>query len=504
MRWRRIALWSGLGLLALIVLAISWLWTADLGTFKPHIERWASEKTGRQISIDGDLHIDLARHSVVIAENIRIQNAAWSEPADMITVGRIEVRLDLRSIFNGPILIELIDLDDAEIFLTRPPDGDPNWMLKEPQEKEEKSSDELEILFRQIDIARVHLVYTSPERTEPIDLFVEHFEQKHGDDDFLELSLAATVGDRQVKLEGKIGTWAALLRGEDVQYDFAAQLDTFEIVSTGRIDDLTKPRRPSLNFTARGPDIDDLTRLLKMGQEGSGDINLSGSLRPVQQGPLVLDIKGNIGRTEIEASGTFSDLQDLEDIDINLLASGPDIRPILNFFGIDQVRESPFMVNVDAQRRGKSLIVEKAEVLFGEAQFKLTARMPKFPSIDDSVIKLQIDGPDIERFRYVFGLPGEATGAFSVDFIVDVADDGVEVLNLDIQTSLGRLEANGKLGQAPDYFGSTLKFQLNSDSLARSGSAYGLRMLPDQPIEIIGSAEWTKDGIRTVDSLQLT
>ena len=504
MRWRRIAFWTAAGLLALIVLAISWLWTADLGTFKPHIERWASEKTGRQISIDGDLHIDLARHSVVIAENIRIQNAAWSEPADMITVGRIEVRLDLRSIFNGPILIELIDLDDAEIFLTRPPDGDPNWMLKEPQEKEEKSSDELEILFRQIDIARVHLVYTSPERTEPIDLFVEHFEQKHGDDDFLELSLAATVGDRQVKLEGKIGTWAALLRGEDVQYDFAAQLDTFEIVSTGRIDDLTKPRRPSLNFTARGPDIDDLTRLLKMGQEGSGDINLSGSLRPVQQGPLVLDIKGNIGRTEIEASGTFSDLQDLEDIDINLLASGPDIRPILNFFGIDQVRESPFMVNVDAQRRGKSLIVEKAEVLFGEAQFKLTARMPKFPSIDDSVIKLQIDGPDIERFRYVFQLPGAATGPFSLGVAIDTNDDGVEILNLDIQTSLGKIQANGRFAERASYIGSTLNFRLTSDSLARIGEAYGLEKLPDRPIEIVGGAEWTKDGIRTVESLQMT
>ncbi len=502
MRWRRIAVWSGLGLLALIVLAISWLWTADLGSFKPHIERWASEKTGRQISIDGDLHIDLARHSVVIAENIRIQNAAWSEPADMITVGRIEVRLDLRSIFNGPILVELIDLDDAEIFLTRPPDGDPNWMLKEPQEKEEKSSDKLEILFRQIDIDRVHLVYTSPQRTEPIDLFVEHFEQQHGDDDFLELSLAATVGDRQVKLEGKIGTWAALLRGEDVQYDFAVQLDTFEIVSTGRIDDLTKPRRPSLNFTARGPDIDDLTRLLKMGEEGSGDINLSGSLRPVPQGPLVLDIKGNIGRTEIEASGAFSDLQDLEDIDIELLASGPDIRPILNLFGIDQIRESPFMVNVDAKRRGSSLIVEKAKVIFGEAQFDLTANVPNFPSADDSIINLRIEGPDIERFRYVFGLPGEATGAFSVDFIIDVADDGVEILNLDVQTSLARIKANGQLGQGPDYFGSTLKFQLNSDSLARIGSAYGLRTLPDRPIEIVGDVEWTQDGIRTIDSLQ--
>ena len=504
MRWRRIALWSGLGLLALIVLAISWLWTADLGSFKPHIERWVSEKTGRQLSIDGDLHIDLARHSVVIAEDIRIQDAAWSGRADMITVGRLEVRLDLRSVFDGPILIELIDLKDAEIFLTRPEEGAPNWMLKEPQEKKEKSSDNLEMLFRHIDIDRVHLVYMSPQRTEPIDLFIEYLDQTHRDDDFLDLDFSAKVGDREVTLKGEVGTWTALLSGKNVHYDFEATLDTFDIRSKGSIDDLANPGRPSLSFTASGPDIDDLTRLLKMGDEGSGDINLSGSLRPMQQGPLVLEIKGNIGRTEIEASGAFSDLQDFEEVDIDLFASGPDIRPILDLVGIGQVRESPFMIKVDAQRRGKSLIVEKADVLFGEARIEFAARMPKFPSIDDSVVKLQIDGPDIERFRYVLRIPGVATGPFSVDFIVDVADDGVEILNLDVQTSLVKIKANGQLGQTPDYFGSTLKFQFSSDSLAQIGNAYGVEQLPDWPIEIVGAAEWTEEGIRTIEQLQVT
>jgi hypothetical protein len=134
----------------------------------------------------------------------------------------------------------------------------------------------------------------------------------------------------------------------------------------------------------------------------------------------------------------------------------------------------------------------------------LAARMPKFPSVDDSIINLRIEGPDIERFRYVFGLPGEATGAFSLGFTIDVADDGVEILNLSIQTSLGKLQANGQLAERADYFGSTLNFQLNSDDLARIGGAYGLKRLPERPIEIVGSVEWTKDGIRTVDSLQLT
>ena len=40
--------------------------------------------------------------------------------------------------------------------------------------------------------------------------------------------------------------------------------------------------------------------------------------------------------------------------------------------------------------------------------------------------------------------------------------------------------------------------------MGQIGAAYGLARLPDRPIEIVGGAEWTKDGIRTVDSLQVT
>ena len=40
MRWRRIAFWFTFSTLVMIVLALSWLWTADLGVFKPQVERF--------------------------------------------------------------------------------------------------------------------------------------------------------------------------------------------------------------------------------------------------------------------------------------------------------------------------------------------------------------------------------------------------------------------------------------------------------------------------------
>ena len=154
MRWRRIAFWISFSTFALIVLALAWLWTADLGVFKPQIERLVTEKTGRELSIDGNFYVDLARTSSVVAENVRFQNADWADDADMVTVGRVEIRVDSWSLVRGPIVVELIDIDNMDVQLIRPDDGDPNWVL--PVEGDPDMSDKdgpgLNILFEQVSI----------------------------------------------------------------------------------------------------------------------------------------------------------------------------------------------------------------------------------------------------------------------------------------------------------------------------------------------------------------
>jgi uncharacterized protein involved in outer membrane biogenesis len=65
MKIREIAGWFTIVFVTLLAFALAWLWTADLGVFKPQIEQWVSEKTGREFVIDGEFHLDLTRHAVV-------------------------------------------------------------------------------------------------------------------------------------------------------------------------------------------------------------------------------------------------------------------------------------------------------------------------------------------------------------------------------------------------------------------------------------------------------
>ncbi len=497
---RRFLFWSSLLLFTVVISLAIWLWTADLGLLKPQVERWVAEKTGREFRIDGRFSVDLARKSIVIAEDVYFGNAAWADSPHMVRIGRAEVHLTLTSLFEGPVVVDLIDIDDADVRLTGREDGQPNWDLGFASDEPSPSRDERPgppALLKKIDVERVSVVVDSPNRSRTLRLDIATLNQLQRDDGNLELSLDATLDGRAVTLNGELGTWENLLAGADVRYDIAGRLDTFEFSSDGWIDELGNPKRPSLGFAAAGPRINDLLGALGLEQSGEGGIELAGSLMPSDDGPLTLQVQGNLGRMEIEATGSVSDLQHLERIDLDLLATAPDLSRLAGLFGIHQLREAPFMIDVEARRDGRSLVVDRARMVFAEAQFDLSANVPMFPELEDSRIALSIEGSDIERFRYLTGMPGQATGPFSLNFDVEVMPDGVELLHLDLETSLGRIDANGKLGDAPEYVGSEIELTVRSDDLATLGKAYGIDHLPARPMEIRGAAVTTDRGIRT-------
>ena len=500
MRWRRIAFWVTFSTLALIVLALTWLWTADLGVFKPQLERLVTQELGHEFEIRGEFHVDLAGQTTVVAEDLHFANAPWADEDDMVTIGRAELRFDLWSLFRGLLLLELLDLDDTNILLLNPGDSAPNWDRLAEWFAEPSS---LEVLLGVVDIDRLRLRLDSAERERPLNLEVAYFHQRHRDDGFLDLRLDAMLDGKVVRAEGELGTWDALVAGKNLEFDVEAVLDTFDFSAAGRIDDLANPLRPEFQFSAAGPDIDDLTRLLGLGEEGDGDIKLAGALKPIADGPLSLSIRGNLGQTEIDAVGEAADLKSLEKLQLKATASGPDLGRVLRLAGMHQVRESPFMLKFDAEMEDGLFEVREASMVFADASIEGSARFPRFPSIDDAVISLQIEGPSMERFRYVTGIPGTASGPFSLGFTVDVREDGVEVLELNAKTSLGELRGSGSIGDPDTFLGSTFNVEVRAESLARLAGAYGIEGMPDKPAEIAGAAEYTADGIRTRGAVSL-
>ena len=498
---RRILFWITLGFFTLFVATAAWLWTAEFGVFKPQLEDWITEATGREFAIDGDFSVDLARQTTVVATDVRFANPEWVGTQQMARIGRAEIRVDTRSLWKRPVVIELIEIEDAEVVLAGREDGAPNWVLEDtkPSQVAKEDAPILPVLFKRIDVNHLHLVADSPGRTRPLDIRIQSFNEVHRVDDMLEFSVNAKVNDRPVFVTAEVGGWMALLAGADVRYKLDARLDTFELTSDGWIDNLDNIRRPNFRFEANGPDINDLVRLLGLEEEdeSEGDINISGSLTAANDKPLLLDVEGNLGLLQIEASGSLSDLEKFEEVDIDAQADSPNLGRLLGFFGIDQVGEAPFHLDVEASRKGSTLIVRKAEMLFGDATFNFSATMPSFPAFHSSNISLDVEGPDLERFRELTGLPGRAAGKFTVRANIDTSPDGGNEVQVDLATSLGVLEAQGILTNAAGHIGSQLDLKVSGNDLALLGSAYGLSNLPDKPFEVSGSVALEQGGLRT-------
>jgi uncharacterized protein involved in outer membrane biogenesis len=500
MRWRKIGLWTSSILVGIIFLAAVLVWSADLGMLKPRIERWVTETTGRDFRI-GDLSIDVSHTITVVGKNIRFANAEWADPDDMVSVGHLKVQVNLRSIFSPPVVIEAIEIDDAAIELAVPEDGNPNWLIEQPSDSDEESpappSDGVLVLLRDARVSDVRVVYVDAERPAPLELTIDSATQHRRSNGFLDLTATGALSGREVSIEGEVGTWRALLAARDVEYDLTGRFDTLTLEASGRIDDLSRPVQPTLNFEAQGPDIDDLTRMLGLGDKGTGNIAVKGGL--VQRGDgMELDLEGNLGETRVDVRADFLSLVDFSRIDAEVRASGPDLSEPMALAGVLGLDGAPFQLIADVKRDGKLVQIAKAEMLYGDIRFLLTANLPAFPAVDDGSIELSLQGSELARIRRLTGLPGAAEGAFAANAALTVDGDKREHFEIDLETSLGRLAASGEIRGGATFLGSTADVELEVNDMATFARAWRLEtgQFPEERLTASGAFEYVDDAIQ--------
>src|SRR5215471_14237633 len=88
--------WVGIAIGALVVLALLTLAFMDWNLLKGPIERTASAKSGRTVSIGGNLSVHIwSLTPTVSVEKLTIGNPSWEPNRPMATMDRLEVRLKL-------------------------------------------------------------------------------------------------------------------------------------------------------------------------------------------------------------------------------------------------------------------------------------------------------------------------------------------------------------------------------------------------------------------------
>lgn len=123
-----------LGVLAALVVAVcafDWNWC------RPWIRHYVMSHSGRAFDFDDmKVHFRHGLDPTIEFRNLTIQNAPWAESrAPFIHAGRLALTLSWRTIGSGMTVIDVVELDDAQVDMERRADGIRNWRITRPDDR---------------------------------------------------------------------------------------------------------------------------------------------------------------------------------------------------------------------------------------------------------------------------------------------------------------------------------------------------------------------------------
>jgi AsmA family protein len=127
-RKRRALIWlsSVFGIIA--IAAAIFFSTLDQNQAKKYISAGVSKATGRQLSINGDLKVDLGWISRVSASQIQFENAQWSKHPQMVEVGLVDVQIDLWQLLSEfRLVLPTVTISEPKVILEKNAEGSANW-----------------------------------------------------------------------------------------------------------------------------------------------------------------------------------------------------------------------------------------------------------------------------------------------------------------------------------------------------------------------------------------
>src|SRR6266540_5003566 len=130
-RRRRVLIWVGcfFGIVAIAVAVF--IATLDQNKAKKYISAGVSNATGRQLSINGDLKLDLGWISRLSASQIQFQNAGWSKHPQMAEVGLFDVEIDLwQLVRHFRVVLPTVTISQPKVVLEKNADGSANWEFR--------------------------------------------------------------------------------------------------------------------------------------------------------------------------------------------------------------------------------------------------------------------------------------------------------------------------------------------------------------------------------------
>ncbi len=301
-RARKALAWTGIVLGVLIAAIVLTLALTDWNALKGPIERFASARSGRTVSIAGnlDVHIWSWTPSASI-EGLSVGNPPWEAGKPMAEVERLQVQLKLLPLLKGDVILPRVELIRPRVYLHRDASGRANWAFESKRPT------------------------NAPARPPPKLPVVRDFLIQDGQltvhDDILKLSVDGTIAAREkaaeddpkafrVEAKGTLNQqrFATRIAGgplinldpdEPYPFDLAIEAGENRVSANGSVRKPFDLGRVSLNVAASGDDLADLYYLTRLALPNTPPFRLSASIERNVSRIHVTKLRGTVGKSDL-------------------------------------------------------------------------------------------------------------------------------------------------------------------------------------------------------------
>jgi hypothetical protein len=274
-----------LALLLVIVSGMAWLFGADHTYLRDDVERWLSNSLGREVRINGPMHLTLGSAIHLSVNGLVVASEDWTKEPDLLQIDELTASLSLTSLFSPETLIESLSLSGLKIYLEVDADHGNNWTLGRAEDAASAPQDRTRrtrIPFRieHFELAKSKLEYRSPGLTEVLQFSITRLTESILASRQVEIELHGDVNGTPVALAVRINDIERLSALQDVRFSTEGSLGEIKLSGKLEFEDLLQPSRPLADISLDGPDIAYLADILRIESVTSGPLAMKFKIEP--------------------------------------------------------------------------------------------------------------------------------------------------------------------------------------------------------------------------------
>ncbi|WP_420347554.1 AsmA family protein [Pelagibius sp.] len=127
MRLRRVIYVTAAVVVGLGVATYAFLSTLNFDDLTALLQREVKAATGRDLVVAGPVDLQISLTPSIDLQDLRFANASWGSRAEMVTLRRLELEVDLLALLGGDIVVNRLVLVEPDIVIETDAEGTGNW-----------------------------------------------------------------------------------------------------------------------------------------------------------------------------------------------------------------------------------------------------------------------------------------------------------------------------------------------------------------------------------------